>query len=355
MARTCYNIRYIVALCLSLVISADMIDIISPKRGDLVTGKQTLVWEDYNLPSYKFGELSFFVKSICKVPLIFRVINFENSFWPVEEIKLCEQTFDDIKDIEIVLYKVLEGRNQLSCSYLGLDSCSSGLDCSDHVFIEYEFTVKIEYDLVKENDIQHNVLIDGVEVPAYTVTFGKGTKLRSMDALSMVQYVDEKPWKVNFGKFTSVARQLQILLSLKGGGHRYDYITTYKLDKFRHNLFPDKFQYSYDQHFSGNRVVTIGSDVWIGFGVKIINAVTIGHGAVLGAYTVIREDVPPYAIVIGNPAKVVKYRFNESQIAFLLKFQWWDLNFEKILFDMPSLDDYEKFYSWATQLTTSTL
>lgn len=186
---------------------------------------------------------------------------------------------------------------------------------------------------------------------AYYMTFDKGTKIMHQDALTMVEFIDVRPWEIYVGKFTSVARQVRIILSLKGGGHRYDYITTYRLDQFRNQLFPDKFEFSHDDHIPGRRVVTIGSDVWIGFGVKIINAVTVGHGAVLGAYAVIREDVPPYAIVIGDPARIVKYRFNDSQIDFMLKFRWWDLPDEQILFDMPSQDDFEAFYAWANETT----
>ena len=57
---------------------------------------------------------------------------------------------------------------------------------------------------------------------------------------------------------------------------------------------------------------------------KLINAVTIGHVDIIGAYAVVREDVPPYAIVIGNPAKILNYRFNETVINQLLQIKWWE-------------------------------
>lgn len=70
---------------------------------------------------------------------------------------------------------------------------------------------------------------------------------------------------------------------------------------------------------------TIGSDVWIGHSAIIKAGVTIGHGAAIGAGTVVTKDVPPYAIVAGVPAKVIRYRFDEDIIKALLESEWWAL------------------------------
>lgn len=69
--------------------------------------------------------------------------------------------------------------------------------------------------------------------------------------------------------------------------------------------------------------IQIGSDVWIGAQVIVMDGVTIGHGAVVAAGAVVTKDVPPYGIVGGVPAKLIKYRFNEKQIEALLLTQWW--------------------------------
>ena len=74
----------------------------------------------------------------------------------------------------------------------------------------------------------------------------------------------------------------------------------------------------------------IGNDVWIGANAIIQSGVTIGDGAIIGSGAVVTKDVPPYAIVVGVPAKILKYRFNKEQIKELLQLKWWNLPFDKI-------------------------
>ncbi|RBQ10144.1 antibiotic acetyltransferase [Pedobacter miscanthi] len=69
--------------------------------------------------------------------------------------------------------------------------------------------------------------------------------------------------------------------------------------------------------------VVIGNDVWIGANVVIMDDVTIGDGAIIGAGAIVTKDVKPYSIVVGTPAKHLKYRFETEQIDFLLEFKWW--------------------------------
>ena len=71
--------------------------------------------------------------------------------------------------------------------------------------------------------------------------------------------------------------------------------------------------------------VKIGNDVWIGYGVTIVNNITVGDGAVIAAGSVVTKDVPPYAIVGGVPAKILRYRFDEDVRKALLKLEWWNL------------------------------
>lgn len=83
-------------------------------------------------------------------------------------------------------------------------------------------------------------------------------------------------------------------------------------------------------HPQGEEKVTIGSDVWIGRNAVILGNVTIGDGAIIGAFSVIAKDVPPYAVVVGNPQVIKRYRFTEEQIEKLLKIKWWLWPDEKV-------------------------
>lgn len=76
--------------------------------------------------------------------------------------------------------------------------------------------------------------------------------------------------------------------------------------------------------------ILIGSDVWIGDNVSILYDSTIGDGSIIGAYSVVRGYIPPYSVVIGNPARAVTKRFSDEQITHLLLIQWWNWSDEKI-------------------------
>ncbi len=77
--------------------------------------------------------------------------------------------------------------------------------------------------------------------------------------------------------------------------------------------------------------ITIGNDVFIGANVTILNGVTIGDGAVIGAGAVVSKDIPPYAIAVGCPIQIKKYRFNDEIICSLKKIQWWNFSDEELL------------------------
>lgn len=85
--------------------------------------------------------------------------------------------------------------------------------------------------------------------------------------------------------------------------------------------------------------IEIGNDVWIGANVTILRGVHIGDGAVIGANTLVNKDIPPYAIVVGCPARVIKYRFEETVIQKLLNLKWWNWTDEKIQRNLALFQD----------------
>tara|TARA_Y100001951_G_scaffold103761_1_gene113389 strand:+ start:421 stop:804 length:384 start_codon:yes stop_codon:yes gene_type:complete len=89
----------------------------------------------------------------------------------------------------------------------------------------------------------------------------------------------------------------------------------------------------------------IGNDVWLGHSARVRSGVEIGHGAVVAMGSVVTRDVPPYAIVGGNPARVLRWRFSEEIIDRLLASKWWDLSDEELRESAVLFDDPEKFLS----------
>ena len=126
------------------------------------------------------------------------------------------------------------------------------------------------------------------------------------------------------GSFCSIANHVVVYL---GGEHRTDYVTAYPFGYIHEDVFP----LEQPKGRTGTRGdVVIGNDVWIGEQVSIMSGVTIGDGAVIANNSHVVKDVAPYAIVGGNPARVIRYRFTDEQIARLLEIRWWSWEDEKI-------------------------
>ena len=145
-------------------------------------------------------------------------------------------------------------------------------------------------------------------------------------------YPKVKSWGENatlkIGSFCSIAPGVNIVL---GGEHRIDWITTYPFNKILH-------EYKYLKgHPATKGDIIIGNDVWIGMNATILSGVTIGDGAVIGANSLVTNDVEPYMIVGGNPAKPIRKRFDQQTIDRLLRIKWWDWDIEKIKRNVPDL------------------
>ena len=119
---------------------------------------------------------------------------------------------------------------------------------------------------------------------------------------------------VSIGRYCSIGRNVTISPTM----HNIDSLTTYPMKSPPFTNFVEKEK------------TTIGHDVWIGDYACVMSGVNIGHGAVVATNAVVTKDVPPYAIVAGVPARIIKYRFDDPTIKELLDLKWWDFDKEQL-------------------------
>jgi len=135
------------------------------------------------------------------------------------------------------------------------------------------------------------------------------------------------PWlgdKLVIGRFCQIAAGVEFVMN--GANHQMNAVSTfpfYTLEGW--NMKPPAME---DLPLKGDTV--IGNDVWIGQNAVILPGVHVGDGAIIGANSVVGSDVAPYTIVVGNPAKVLRKRFDEELIDLMLQFRWWDKSIEEI-------------------------
>lgn len=146
------------------------------------------------------------------------------------------------------------------------------------------------------------------------VKVGNGT----YGALNIYTYSNDSE-RLEIGNYVSISADVKFVL---GGNHLIDRISSYPYDVF---------YYGEKDPSSTKGAIIVEDDVWIGMNAIILSGVRISQGAVIGAGAVVTKDVPPYAIVVGNPAKVIKYRFSEEEINKLkeINFSFIDEDFIK--------------------------
>ncbi len=150
------------------------------------------------------------------------------------------------------------------------------------------------------------------------------------------EFIENKSLK-SIGAFCSIAHGTVIVPN----DHRMDWVTTSPILAVKDFGFTDR-DLNMEYCPSEKREVIIGNDVWIGANCIIFEGVKIGDGAVIAAGSIIRHDVPPYAIVV-SVDKIIKYRFSKDVIDKLLKIQWWNWPDDKIKENLNLLYNPEKF------------
>jgi len=137
--------------------------------------------------------------------------------------------------------------------------------------------------------------------------------------------------KLIIGKFCQIAAGVEFVMN--GANHQMNAVSTFPF--YTLEGWEMKPPAASDMPFKGDTV--IGNDVWIGQNATILPGVHIGDGAIIGANSVVASDIEPYSIVVGNPAKLIRYRFDGELTSLLLKFKWWDKPVEEINALIPLL------------------
>ena len=133
---------------------------------------------------------------------------------------------------------------------------------------------------------------------------------------------DYRPEWLIIGRYCALASGVRFLMA--GANHRMDGVSTFPFAIFE-GAWADR---THDLIAVGATPspgdTVLGNDVWLGYGVIVLPGVRIGHGAIVGAGSVVTADVPDYGVVAGNPARLIRRRFSDGEVALLLRLAWWD-------------------------------
>lgn len=138
------------------------------------------------------------------------------------------------------------------------------------------------------------------------------------------------------GKFCSIGPDCKIGL---GKHPSKDFVSTHPI--FFSTLKQTQITFADKNYFEEFEDIFIGNDVWIGANVVVVDGVKIGNGAIVAVGSVVTKDIPPYAIVGGVPAKIIRYRFEQNEIEKLLKLNWWDMDVDYLKSNFRKFHDIE--------------
>jgi virginiamycin A acetyltransferase len=171
--------------------------------------------------------------------------------------------------------------------------------------------------------LKHFVKAANISIGDYTYFDDRRHGPDKFEEHNVLYNYDFSKVKLVIGKFCAIAAETKFLMT---GDHKLDAVSTYPFP-----IFGNGWESAFDVHnlpVKGD--IIVGHDVWFGYDCLVMNGVTIGNGAIIATRAVVKKDVPAYSIVAGNPAKVVKMRFDDLTIARLERIAWWDWDIEKI-------------------------
>jgi len=171
--------------------------------------------------------------------------------------------------------------------------------------------------------LKHFITAPNIFVGDYTYYDDSRFGPEKFEELNVLYNYDFAKVKLSIGKFCAIASGTKFMMT---GDHKLDAISTYPFP-----IFGNGWETAFDIHalpVKGD--ISVGHDVWFGYDSFVRGGVSIGSGAIIASRSVVVKDVPPYAIVGGNPAKILKMRFKDSDIERLLKLCWWDWRIDKV-------------------------
>lgn len=206
----------------------------------------------------------------------------------------------------------------------------------------------LRFNLSNSIEIGRNSKVRGAKI-AKNVKIGSHCNIQRgrVSSFSYMGDYCELP-QVEIGKFCSIAAHV----TLAAGNHPMSYVSTspYTYSTIRNSftnkqLYTQEFFYTDEDH---KYLCKIGNDVWIGTGATLVSgskALNIGNGAVSAAGAVVTKDVPPYAVVAGCPAKILRYRFSDETISELEKEKWWDKSEDWIRESVEAFSDPSRLFA----------
>lgn len=169
--------------------------------------------------------------------------------------------------------------------------------------------------------LKHFVTRPNIEVGDYTYYDDpEGMEQFEKNVLYHFDFVGDR---LVIGRFCSIAAETRFIMN--GGNHATDWFSTFPFP-----VFGGGWEVAMPEAWPNRGDTVVGHDVWIGWGATIMPGVRIGNGAIIATASVVTRDVPPFAIVGGNPARLIRYRFDEETRQALEEIAWWNWDAEKV-------------------------